>query len=107
MAGTVMADIRRSIWQDARQIAAIVAITGALATIAWQVSSFALGTVTHQEAQIEHQAIRGEMKIGDEKIDVKASAAADQIKEVGRDVKTIKCLMLAPTVKAKQRCGLE
>jgi hypothetical protein len=69
---------------------------------------------TQPEAEAQHMAIRSEIQAAtielhnsDVAIDAKASTASSSIKEIGRDVRTIKCLLLSPSTKAKARCGLE
>ena len=36
-----------------------------------------------------------------------ARVVEQQLGEVGRDTKTIKCILTAPSMKAKAKCGLE
>jgi hypothetical protein len=59
------------------------------------------------EAVEQHEALRTEFQAADIIIDRKTEITTGQLKEVGRDVKTIKCLIQAPSMKAKAKCGLE
>jgi len=60
-----------------------------------------------QESKDQHRQIREEYKAADALIIEHAREVESQLKDVGRDVRTIKCLILAPNAKQKQKCGLE
>ena len=103
-----------SVLSDARNIAAVLMLAGAAAGGLWAVTSWCGTRVSSTEAGEAHDRIRAEYRNADaiiearaEEIEAKTDAATVQFREVGRDVKTIKCLMLSPNVKAKSRCGLE
>ena len=109
-----MTGTTRSRLSDLKVIGLIVSITIGIATVAWSVVSWATSVVTIGEAteahsKIEAQAINDkvELQLEDSEIDKKADAAIEEVKQVGRDVKTVKCILLAPNRQAKARCALE
>jgi hypothetical protein len=78
-------------------IATCIAIAAALGLVLpWQAASKDELRQIDVVNVAEHKAIRDDV-----------SKLSSGVEDVGRDVKTIKCLMLAPSNKAKQRCGLE
>jgi len=97
----------RSRIADIKVLSLVVGIVAAMATCGWGIAVWATGRVSkedlHSETRILHK------RIGD--VDDKAEAAdghATQIEQtIGRDVRTIKCLLTAPNRRAKERCGLE
>ena len=58
------------------------------------------------EAQKQHEAIRSEFEANDTLIDRKVDAVTGEVKAIGRDVRTVKCL-LTTVGKRRQNCGLE
>ena len=85
----------------------IVGATVAIGATAVAVVAYFLSMEPRAVAEKEHEAIKTEFRSADGVIIDHARAAEEQIRDVGRDVKTVKCILQAPTMKAKARCGLE
>jgi hypothetical protein len=92
---------------DARQVAAIITIAGACGAVAWWVVGFVSGAQTWMVAAKQHEEIRLEMRHGDEAVDLKASTAVGAVHAIGKDVRTIKCLLTKTKRKERDACGLD
>lgn len=97
----------KSLLQDLKVFGAILVSTFTLATLAWNIGQWVFSVQMKDQAAREHDLIKSEIGASVQALEVQVSPALKQVESVGRDVKTIKCLMLAPSAKAKQRCGLE
>ena len=91
---------------DLQVVGAVIAITAALAAGSWKV----VDVLSSKEDRIEHAA---DIRIVHErigKVKETADGASSEVHNVqqiiGRDVKTIKCILTAPSRKAKGNCGL-
>ena len=102
-----MNKIVRSRLDDLKVISIIISITLALAGAAWGAVGVLSGKIDREESKADdrilHQRISG--------VQAEAEINKNDIDEVqrttGRDVKTIKCLLTAPSRKAKSNCGLK
>ena len=84
----------------------IAGSTIALAALAVGAVAWFLGVQTKTEAAAQHDEIRTEVRAADTKIEIKADTAQSELRTIGRDVRTIKCLLTRPA-KQRQNCGLE
>ncbi len=99
---------------DLRVIGIIVSTTLGIGGVSWAVAAWGTTRVSTTDsaaalAKIEGQAINDkvELQLEDQRIDRKVNSAIEEMKQVGRDVKTVKCILLAPNSKQKSRCALE
>lgn len=88
---------------DLKIISIVVGLTISMASVAWGVVSFAQSLQPKVEAMAQHEVLHERVSA----VDDKADNALVQTTTIGRDVKTIKCILMAPNRKGKERCGLE
>lgn len=97
----------RSRLADLKVIGLVVSITLGLGGMAWTVVSWASSVKTNEVARQDHEVLHRRIT----KVNDKAEGAVQEQEKmqqtIGRDVKTIKCLLTAPNRKAKANCGLE
>jgi len=93
---------------DARNIAAILLLVGAVAGALWTVLGWVGTRVSSAEAAQIHDTMRLEYRAIGQKITLEIDESRRQWTDVARDVRTIKCLV-DPRKKAKDKtgCGLE
>lgn len=96
----------RSRRQDLTTISLIIGIVLGLAGGAWSIVSWAQSVLPRTEAEQKHEVIHHRISEVDRKADNNERNVEVIQQTIGRDVKTIKCLLTAPNRKAKQNCGL-
>jgi len=89
-----------------KTVSTIVGVTVLVGGIFVSIVLWFTSVQTKEEAEAQHSAIQSDMAAADKMIEQKVNAVIEQVEPVGRDVKTIKCLMLAPNRKSRERCGL-
>jgi hypothetical protein len=95
---------RTTWWAKYGMVPAFVAGAVALAGL---VGVKVLGFQTVEAAQVQTEKTESSMHAADTRIEAKTDAVVGEVKIIGRDVKAIKCLMLAPNTKAKVKCGVD
>lgn len=96
--------------QDLKTISLVIGVTAALASAAWGIVSWAQSMKPRVEATADHEVLHRRITSANESAaaaDKHATDVEKKIEPIGRDVKTIKCLMLAPNQKARAKCGLQ
>jgi len=59
------------------------------------------------QTKTEARTIHEKLRASDRQIDEKTTTTAAEVRTVGRDVRVIKCLMLATSHRAREKCMLD
>jgi len=78
-------------------VAAAIALGGT-------VGAKVLGFQTTEQAKVEREADKLEVRAADARIETKTDSVVKEVQGIGRDVRVIKCILTAPNTKAKGQC---
>jgi hypothetical protein len=102
-----MTNAMRSRLADLKTIGLVIAIVSGMAGGAWKVIDLINGKMDRSEAEASRSALHQRISRVKEVVD-KNTHDVEQVQQtIGRDVRTIKCILTAPSRKAKGNCGLE
>jgi len=93
--------------QDLKTLSLIIGVTLALASAAWGIVSWAQSLKPRAEARSDHEVLHRRITEVDKKT-LDAEQHVNRVEQtIGRDVKTIKCILTAPNRRSKEKCGLQ
>lgn len=103
---SLMTNAMKSRVADLKVVALIVTITAALAGGAWSVVSAFSAKMDRTEAETSHTILHKRITAVDDKASENTRGLEHTQQTIGRDVRTIKCILTAPK-RGRKNCGLE